>query len=289
MRPLARPAWDSRWAEGDAGVAVALAMGSYCSACERPLQRSPLAWSAATGAIVATVESASEWRELLPVCEHCATAASCLSPPEWGAPLLPDRDRTFGLGEAAPFAYEPRTLELTAPAIGVRSAHEVSRVAVVPSGERAADTVRLFRLNQAVIPPRVAAEFSEEPIAVPDEIAIAQVEFYDPRLILRTESWRNAHQAADLLERAPMPRERVELAQVVAHEVLAEGQWSVWASVLWERLHDPDLIRSIFVPAAPVPEEAAPTPYIPLARSARVLAATRDDWLGEAAGGESAG
>jgi len=231
--------------------------------------------------VVEGVATAALWPDLFGLCDFCARAATAVPAGSRGEPLLPDRDATFALGPAAPFGYEPGPLELAAPEIGLRSPHVVSRVGVAPRSERAAETARLFALDRPVVltPVPALGEGEPEPSA---ELAVQLIESRDPRLMLRTEAWQYANEAAELLEQARSVAKRAELARMVAHEVASQGFWSVWATVLAERLRDPGLLWSIFAPAAPRPPGAAAA-YQPAEVCFWAFPSTRDEWLVETA------
>lgn len=251
MRPVSRPAWDPGLARVPADLALQDVFGRYCSTCERPLPDGGVAWDAGTGDVVAGPADATRWPELFVLCRVCAAAVTSQRPAA-AQPALPDRDLTFTLAAASPIRYELRTL-----AVQGAEAPTVERVIVVPATPAAAETVRRFALNT--------------PFHRDDELveALPSIEARDRRLIDRTLAWQAAERAADRLGRSPSARDRERLAGTVAAIVEARGCWSVWATVLWNRLHDAALLARLLLPqtreTVTAAEHAFPT--------------TREDWL----------
>lgn len=283
MRPVSRPPWNPRWAALDAGDAAAFALGEYCSACEVPLPLSRIGWNAGTGEVVPGRARAADWDNLLVLCPHCARATAGQTPLSWGSPLLPDRDATFALlGSAAPFGYQLSTVETTGTDGGEPDAAE--RVFVVPNGEAAADTVRLFGLNTAYqVDPRLRLALSADPAELPlgGEQRRQLIEFDDPRLMLRTEAWRYATRAAELYWQMTDDADRISWAQLLAQAISSRGFWSVWATVLTGTVRNLPLIASaLAVPPGPARTSAHGEARDRLVAGAvRDFPATRGDWL----------
>lgn len=239
MRPVARPPWNPRWAALEASHAAVAALGEYCSACEIPLLSIRFAWNAGTGELVSGRARPQDWDDLFVLCPHCARAAAGQAP--GGNVLLPDRDVTFALGAGAPFGHELRTVDVT------------ERVFVVPNGDAAAGTVRLFGLNTA---------------QQADNLLRVTLRADDPRLMLRTEAWEHANNAAMLYRQLTGDAARVGWSQLLAHAISSRGFWSVWAAVLIEV--DLPLVTSAL---------GVPLGSGPVAVAARAFPATRADWL----------
>jgi len=264
MRPVARPPWNPRWAALDASHAAVAALGEYCSACEIRLLSMRSAWNAGTGEVVSGRARPEDWDDLLVLCPHCARAAAGRAP--GGNVLLPDRDATFALGPGAPFGHELRTVEVAGTDGGEPDVTE--RVFVVPHGDAAAGTVRLFGLNTAQQVDRrlrvaLHADPAERPLS--GERRRQMMELDDPRLMLRTAAWEHAKDAAAGYGRLTGDDARAGWAQLLAHAISSWGFWSVWAAVLTEV--DLPLVTSALGLRRPV------------AVAARAFPATRADWL----------
>jgi hypothetical protein len=274
-----RPPWDPRWAALDAGDAAAIALGQYCSACEIPLPLRRTGWNAGTGEVVLGRAREVDWNDILVLCPHCAQSASGQSQTSWGNPLLPDRNATFTIASDAPFGYQPRT-DVVAGTDGGEP-DRVERVFVVPIGEAAADTVRLFGLNTAVqaddrLRLALAADPAELPLSGTQRREL--IEFDDPRLMLRTAAWEHALDAAEIYQQLPEDADRIRWARLLAQAISSRGFWSVWADVLIATTVDRSLLVSALAiqPAAGyggVPSRP------PLPAAVRAFPATRGDWL----------
>jgi hypothetical protein len=242
VRPVSRPAWHPGLATVPAVLALQDVFGRYCATCERPLPEGGVVWDAAAGEALVGPADASRWRELLLLCRVCAAAAAT-RPPGRAAAALPDRDLTFTLAAPASIRYELRNLDVPGD-----DAATVERVVVRPVTPAAAETVRRFALNTPF--------HREDELVAPLET----VEALDWRLIDRTRAWRSAERAAENLRQSPSPRDRELLAGTVAAVIEAQGCWSVWATVLWDRLLDPELLGRLLL-------------------SEHSFPATREDWL----------
>ena len=88
---------------------------------------------------------------------------------------------------------------------------------------------------------------------------------------------RSPARAADRLGRSPTSRDRELLADTVGASIEYLGCWSVWATVLWERLGDPALLARLLL-GAPRSSETTAAVSGP-ALSAYPFPATRIDWL----------
>lgn len=276
MRPVARPPWNPRWAALDAGDAASAAFGEYCSACEIPLLLRRTGWNASTGEVMPGPARGADWDEVFVLCPHCAKAAA--GQPPSGNPLLPDRDATFVLGAGTPFGYQPRTVEVAGTDGGEPDVTE--RVFVVPSGEAAADTVRLFGLNTAqVTDERLRLALQADPAELPlsGEQRRQLIELDDPRLMLRTAAWQSARNAAALYRQATDDAGRVRWARLLAEAIGSRGFWSVWATVLTAEADLPLVAAALGLPPGPV---SPLTPILrPVAVTVRDFPATRGDWL----------
>jgi hypothetical protein len=281
MRPVGRPPFNDRWATIDAAEAASIALGRYCSACEIPLIPAGIGWDAATGErVTGPVNANVTWPNLLVLCRHCVQAAARLGPESWGTPLRPDRDRTFGLGAAAPFRYDLVPLETVGSDGG--EAEVVERLVVVAEDTAAADTVRLFGLNDyqpfdAARSTLAAADRSQ--LAFSGAYRRQLREFDDGRMMLRTNAWHAAHRAGELYPELAAAGQQQAWARLLAGAMAGQGFWSVWASVLTSAVPDLPLLASVLAPAATVlltAENGAPQPNI---EAVRAFSATRTDWL----------
>ncbi|HEY2714678.1 MAG TPA: hypothetical protein VGI73_00500 [Solirubrobacterales bacterium] len=265
MRPLSRPRWNPAWEAARPADALRQALGLYCFACERRLPQHAVAWCLAGQAPVEESFTAADWEGAVPLCDNCAFAAlSAPLPVE--ALALPDRELTFTLAEDSPFRYRPQ-----APS---ESDEEPARVLVEATEERSQATIAYFALNDHV--PALGRDFPLEPDA-----DLLTRDWVDPRLELRTRAWGIADLAATQIAGAE-GFERATVVAVVASLAEDTGFWSVWATVLWERLGDPEVLAQILQPpggaeAGLEAEGEAPPHRFP---------ATRPDWLPPPGAGE---
>jgi hypothetical protein len=236
MRPLARPSWEARFAGEDAALVAQYAFGPFCAACERHLPEGAIAWNAETGQVADRVASVDAWPGLLPLCPNCASAAIAAPPraAAAAAPLRPDRDVTFALDATSALAYELRGL-----AVGGEGDTPVERVVVVPRSPAAEATIRRFALNTPF-----HIDQGSGTLLLPAETTLSEIEAYDPRLARRTAAWDHAHDAADaLLELGAQGR--AATLRMVSWAIRFEGFWSVWATVLWQRLQDDTVLDAL--------------------------------------------
>lgn len=276
MRPVARPPWNPRLAALNASHAVAASIGAYCSACEIPLLSSRVAWNASTGELVQGPARPQDWDDLLVLCPHCARAAAGQA--AGGNVLLPDRDATFALGPSAPFGHELRTVEVAGTDGGEPDLTE--RIFVVPNGDPAAGTVRLFGLNTAQqVDDRFRLALAADPAELPlsGEQRRQLTELDDPRLMLRTAAWEHANDAAEEYRRLTGEAALASWARLVAHAISARGFWSVWAAVLTDV--DPPLVASALGLPHGSAGPATPGHRRPVAVAARAFKATRGNWF----------
>jgi hypothetical protein len=180
----------------------------------------------------------TDWRGLLPLCPNCAAAAIMPRPriSAGAPPLRPDRDATFALDTRSPLAYELRP-------VAVQREHEdavaADRVMVVARTAAGVATIRRFALNTPF-----HVEPTRDALRLPAGTTLGEIEAYDPRLARRTASWHHAHHAAAALH-AARPEARDAVLQTISWTVSFEGFWSVWATVLWERLRDEAVLDAL--------------------------------------------
>lgn len=236
MRPLVRPPWEARFAGEDAALVAQHAFGSFCAACERHLPEGAVAWNAETDQVAGRLTTVDEWPGLLPLCRNCASAALA-APPRTAAaaaPLRPDHDTTFALDATSALAYEPREL-----AIGGADDEPVERVLVVPRSPAGEATIRRFALNT---PFHVG--HGSDALVLPAETTLSEIEGYDPRLARRTAAWDQAHDAADALQDLGA-RGRAATLRMISWGIRIGGFWSVWTTVLWQRLQDEAVLDAL--------------------------------------------
>lgn len=286
MRPLTRPPFPARWTGIRADDAAAAAFGTYCAICEQRLPQEAVGWDAAREVPFAAPASAGRWDDLLLLCRQCAAASEAVAAfsPRRGdafaAPLLrPDRDRTFALGAPSPLGYVRARLEVrTADGAALEPVERVLATGLDARGEA---TIGRYLLN-------TAAHSGDALVLPPEAPDLVWFEHDDPRLQLRTAAWAAAAGAAELLREAPDEHRRLALSQ--ARGLLrVTGFWSVWATVLWERLGDRELLADLLLPPEPVTRAGAQLPPPPGAEAeaaapapvggSDAFAATRTDWL----------
>ncbi len=235
MRPLTKPDWAPGWDELRAADLVRDAQGRFCSICERPLPQVAFAWQAEEGVLFEGNATEADWPHLLVLCHNCAGATTIWLAAPVGRMALPHRELTFALGAPSPFSYEILAEEGERP--GADAERRGPRVHVKASTPLAAQTVTSFALNTPVR--GLHRDAPSERVA--DQ---ATIDFWDPRMEMRTAAWRQAEATAARLREAPREAREEQLEQL---QVLIEytGFWSVWATVLGERLEDPTLVRTM--------------------------------------------
>jgi hypothetical protein len=236
VRPLAKPDWSPEWGQLQAVDLVRDANGRFCSICERPLPQVAFAWQAEEGVLLEGSPCEADWPHLLVLCHNCAGATTIWLAAPVGRMALPHRELTFALGAPSPFSYEVVEPE-EAERLSADADRGGPRVHVQANAPLAAQTVTAFALNTPVR--GLHPDAPSEPVA--DQ---ATVDFWDPRLELRTAAWRQAEAAATRLREVPPEAREEHLEQL---KVLIEytGFWSVWATVLGQQLEEPTLVRSV--------------------------------------------
>jgi hypothetical protein len=258
MRPLSRPPWAARWAGRSASEVARYGLGFYCAACELRLAQDAVAWDASRRIVLRRGAAIGDWPQLLPLCRRCAAAAMRSGKTPIEQLLLPDRHLTFTLAGTSPFTYTRDD----------RTGH----VTVVPAPGPAATTVDYFALNGL---------FATEPLPTAPrtpqtEEQAAIIDYLDPRPGLRDSVWEQADYLATRLEETS-GREREELAGRVHLVATNSGFWSVWATVLWTKLHDRDVLETVLQPPSPRPTSTAAAAAVTTTSNA--FTATRPDWL----------
>lgn len=235
MRPFAKPDWSPEWDDLHAADLVRDANGRFCSICERPLPQVAFAWQAEEGVLLEGSACAADWPHLLVLCHNCAGATTIWLAAPVGRMALPHRELTFALGAPSPFSYG--IVEEEGEGLGLDAERRGARVHVQANTPLAAQTVTAFALNTPVR--GLHPDAPSEPVA--DQ---ATIDFWDPRVELRTAAWRQAEAAAARLREVPPEMREVDLDQL---QVLIEytGFWSVWATVLGQWLEDPALVGAV--------------------------------------------
>jgi hypothetical protein len=270
-----RPAWNDAWTRHLIIDLVVQAFGKFCSICERYIPQDQRAWRASNGKLIQGRARPDAWQDAFVLCRTCARAARQQTPPT--TLLRPDLNRTFALDDSAPFRYELRQVAsgLSVVVEGARLLIPAGEQAVVvPTTNAAAETLRYFALDVPLQqPPTVPAVSSDD--EDDDDLDV----MLDPRVELRTEAWKQATTYVQLLkdERDPAGRQAF-LAQVNAL-IKFGGYWSVWATVLWDGLHDVELLASLLLPPRVAPSGLTATDGPTLGGSADWHDGTRADWL----------
>lgn len=241
MRPLARMHAPPRAAaERPAFASLMNAYGPYCAISERPLHEMAHAWHAGSQAEVSRVASPADWGELLLL--DADTYAAAQGAEAAGADtglMLPHRDLTFALDESSPFTYaledvavvqlddngQPLGATTTEPLAIVR-AHD----------PRAQATIDRFALNSAYF------DQERSTLRIPRS---AYLSMQDQRLFERTLAWQRADQVAASLAGVDGATRQEPLVAQLRLLAAATGFWSVWATVLWRRFHDKELLRRV--------------------------------------------
>jgi len=239
MRPLIRPTVPTeRLANRSAYALLMNVFGPYCAFSEEPLYDLAAIWDKRSNSEFRTNQPPSErWNELLlmspGVCEawrrHHDVQASSL--------MLPDEERTFQL-ENSPFTYHLEKVNLLVldedDQICPESRGE-ELVIVRGTSEKAQATVETFSLNTDY--------FNEET----NELRIPLDEYLSRTNALlwnRTVAWQRAETAAKQVA-GLSPADRQLLIAQLQMSAAATGHWSVWATVLWNRLRDGAFVAQV--------------------------------------------
>lgn len=214
------------------------AFGPYCAISEEPLHDVAYVWDKAANAeFPANQPPAENWSNLLLFSPATCDAWRRHHPQPSSELLLPNADSTFQL-ENSPFVYalEPVNVIYTDDADRQRTESGTEELVIIEgTTAKAQATIETFSLNTEYFDPE------RKELRVPwDEYLSRQ----DVIVRSRTWAWRRATEAADQIEAIPSDQ-RDTLRRQLQISAAATGHWSVWATVLWARLHDPDLLSSI--------------------------------------------
>jgi len=238
MRPLVKTVHPKEAQTQSAYGLLMNAFGPYCAISEEPLYDVAYVWDKATNAEMPASKPPSEnWGNLLLLSPATYEAWRRHHPQPSSELLLPDTDTTFRL-EDSPFVYSLGTVNVIYTDDMDRQLSESGAELLVTVGgttAKARATIATFSLNTEYFDP------DRKQLRIPrDEYLLRQ----DVIIRSRTVAWRRASAAVDQIE-AVRPEQRRSLVRQLQISAAATGHWSVWATVLWDRLHDLDFVSSV--------------------------------------------
>ena len=238
MRPLLRPAIPAERLSSRTAYALLLnVFGPYCALSEEPLYDVASVWDKSSNTeFKATQPPVKHWNDLLLFSPGVCEAWRRHHDVEITNLMLPDQERTFQL-ENSPFVYELEKVNRLVvdedDTVSESGAEEI--VIVRGTNLRANTTIETFSLN------------SEYFTMETNELRIPREDYYsrqDALLRNRTVAWQRASAAAEQVAGLSGANRRLLVAQVQM-SAAATGHWSVWATVLWNRLKDGAFIGQV--------------------------------------------
>jgi hypothetical protein len=251
-----------------AQIAPALiqAFGPYCATCERVLNDDCWLWFPASGFVYPAdypfpiPHDLVEWGPPL-LLDHCCARAAYEKQDAYldhyaGALWLPE----FPTGPypTPPFEYGPADITVISTRDGGdMAARSETSVLVRPMSPAAELTIHYFALNS----PRFDPVRDVREVRASEENACI-----DRRVEDRTHAWTRAHEAVSaLLDAEGLTGDTRRFDNQLRLTIADSGFWSVWATVLHQRLPDADLRRIdhiLGLPADPEPRRG-PGPHNP--------------------------
>jgi hypothetical protein len=238
MRPLLKTGSPKEVQTQPAYGLLINAFGPYCAISEEPLYDVAYVWDKAANAEFPANQPPSEnWSNLLLLSPGICEAWRLHHPQPSSELLLPDADTTFRLYNS-PFVYSLETINVIyTDDMGRKLIESGTEELVTIRGTtaKARATIETFSLNTEYFDPERK------------ELRIPWGEYLSRQDVIirsRTVAWRRATAAADQIE-AVRPEQRSSLFRQLQISAVATGHWSVWATVLWDRLHDRDLVSSV--------------------------------------------
>lgn len=239
MRPLLRITVPLERRETRSAYALLMnVFGPYCAISEEPLYDIAYVWNKATNSeFLVGQPPAEDWDNLLllsPTTREAWKRHHYRPPSEL---MIPDEQTTFQL-EDSPLVYSLETVNLVLTDendVPLPSPRNYQAVIVSGTTEEARATIETFSLN---------TEYFD---AEGKELRIPLEEFLSREAAIletRTVAWRRATAAADQIAALDRLGRRALVAQLQM-SAAATGHWSVWATVLWSRFEDLDLLSSI--------------------------------------------
>jgi len=239
MRPLRRMTIPAEPVASRTAYALLLnVFGPYCAISEEPLYDVAYVWNRTTNSEFPFNQAPAErWSDLLllspATCEawrrHHDRPSSQL--------MIPDQEITFQL-DNSPISYSLETVNVVLIDNNdeiVPTAKSEKLVIAQGNNERARATIDTFSLNTEYFNP------ATKELRLPAEEYLSR---RDAPLRSRTVAWKRATDAAEQIAglRGADRRPLVPQLQISA---AATGHWSVWATVLWNRLEDRELLFSV--------------------------------------------
>jgi hypothetical protein len=212
--------------------------GPYCAISEEPLYDVAYVWDKAANAEFPANQPPSEnWKNLLLLSPATYEAWRRHHPQPSSELLLPDADITFQL-EDSPFVYslEPISVIYIDDLDRQLKQSGIEEFAIIRgTTAKAQATIETFSLNTEYF------DSEKKELRIPWDQYLSR---QDVILRSRTVAWRRATAAAAQID-AVRPEQRRSLLRQLQISAVATGHWSVWATVLWDRLHDPDFVSPV--------------------------------------------
>lgn len=257
--------------------ALAVARGSYCAICERPLTSEGVVWDSERRVTSSPFRPEPGLGQALLLCPNCDRAQARLNPADMGPIALPNVDVTFHLGGDSPIRYDLVEVEVVEHAnvdgLGhdrsiddaeVVSSYPASIALAVGTTDGAQAAVATFDLNRG-------AEREGRLRVRQDSRDLMD----DLRLVLRTQAWFAARLVSSDLTAGSTLAELLQVRQAMA----ATGFPSVWATVLRDSIPT-ELLASIvgLTPLEVGDVDSVPSAILGLARQ-QPFPGTDPRWL----------
>ena len=246
MRPLALkvPSEDILRSGNPAAILMGQ-VGPCCMVSERPLSDAAVVWHPRVGVLhhLEGPAAPDEWQGLYLLDPVTARVVLERGAPAPASLLHPGSDETFGL-EGSPFSYALEKIAvsyLDDEGSPEGEPQEEEHVIVRGNDTAALDTIRFFALNSIY--------FDEETggLRMPRSDYLSMK---DHRLHHRTRTWHKVSRAVGLLAAAETVADRALLMQGLRLLASSSGHWSLWATQLWSRFKDSDLVAAALGPGS---------------------------------------
>lgn len=238
MRPLKRITLPRDQLHGRPASGLLMnVFGPYCAFSEEPLFDVAFIWDKKNNAEYPfQQEPEADWDSLLLLAPATYAAWARHHDVPRSQLIMPDEEITFSLADS-PFTYSLEEIDIVyLDENGNADASPKRDYLVIVRGanERALATIDTFSLNTDYF------HSDTNELRIPRDEYLSRV---DARLHNRTEAWSRAVRAAELM--ADHKNDVPLLAQQVRMAAATTGFWSVWATVLWQRFSDRDLLSMV--------------------------------------------
>lgn len=246
MRPLIRPTLTESRQSEPAWALLMSAFGPYCAISEEPIYDVGFIWDKAWNSEHPFQQPVEDrWDNLLLLAPATFSAWQRHHSPEMGEVLLPDQYLTFSILDSA-FVYSLEEVNVIIVDENGEPVRDRREPALLPSGPNwltivrgrdsaAQATIDMFSLNGD------SFDAEKNVLRITEEEYLSRA---DARLANRTAAWQRADHAAAVIADVSAAN-RTSLLGVARSLAATTGFWSVWATVLWERFQDTELIAAV--------------------------------------------